>query len=175
MDNRTVSAGQVERGSFRPDRLTVPLPEGKRIELQLNEDTSLWKKFACSLKRDNALIAAQEAGMAPFGELGRSSEQLPPQHPHEECTSNPYIPTYINIYLHTYIHIYIYALRLDFTASLSQESVKGYFRNNLDTFHDNKKFHLSPEPNPLQTLLITSEYSKPFQYLKYIPATVSYP
>lgn len=47
--------------------------------------------------------------------------------------------------------------------------------NNLDVFHDNKKFLLFPGANPLQTLLTISEYSKPFWYLKYIPATVSYP
>lgn len=64
---------------------------------------------------------------------------------------------------------------LDFAASLSQESIKGYFGSNLDIFHDNKKFQLFPDPNPLQTLLTISEYSNPFQYLKYIPVTVSYP
>lgn len=47
--------------------------------------------------------------------------------------------------------MYIHALQLEFTASLSQESIKGYFGN--DIFHDNEKFHLFPDPNPLQTLL----------------------
>lgn len=34
---------------------------------------------------------------------------------------------------------------------------------------------LFPDASLLQTLLTISEYSKPFWYSKYIPATVSYP
>lgn len=83
--------------------------------------------------------------------------------------SAPLIHMYIHIYIQIEVHLCIHIYML-----CNQTSQPPFHRsplrvgNNLDIFHDNKKFHLFPDANPLQTLLTISGYSKPFWYLKYI-------
>lgn len=83
--------------------------------------------------------------------------------------STPLIHIYKNrsIYLHIYIRMHC-----NQTSHPPLHRSPLRVGNNLDIFHDNKKFCLLSDANLLQTLLTIS---KPFWYLKYIPATVNYP
>lgn len=114
MQNRRVSAGKVERRSFRPYSWMVRLPEGNRVEVQLNKDIFLRKSFPCSFgsiphqctrSRHSVVRRAWEKAGKSFI-LGIPTKRAPPA------------PIYIHIEICCYMLIYLYAYV--YTCSLTR-------------------------------------------------------